>query len=306
MKKGSFTQHPLFGFFIGIGLVVLYTTFENAISPAMYNIFGTSWSWMKPLLFWILFGWAMKGLIWKALPQSLRIEPMNPADFAGVSENAAIRAALSPSPIPEVAGAANAKGETFSLNFAQLDARSHELEALGFVLQVEGVAQTDKKNAVPTFARIFRHAEGSWAELFQAFPRGMAPTPLTMAFLTYFEDSWLCGDSTMKRNWVLWMIRRPRSIGKLHTPETPALEIWSSHRERCAKLHQKIGVRVLPLDLDGYFGKAVESLKEGRRLMLRRSILVSMLQSQFTRRDGEDWKEVDKYAKSGAKAPNAA
>jgi hypothetical protein len=71
-------------------------------------------------------------------------------------------------------------------------------------------------------------------------------------------------------------------------------------------LHQKTGVRVLPLDLDGYFAKAVESLKEGRRLMLRRSILVSMLQSQFTRRDGEDWKEVDKYAKSGAKAPGAA
>ena len=296
MKKGSITSHPLFGVFIGIGIVVVYNAFEAAISPAMYGVLGPSWQWIKLVLFYVLLGWAMKWMLYRAMPQSFTIEPMSAADFAGISEAAVLRAASQVrAPLPDVGEKTKAERGNFALDFGQLDARSRELESLGFVLQIEGAPKTDKAS-VPTFARIWKHPEGSWAEVFQAFPRGVAPTPLTFALLTYFEDGWLCGDSTMKTNWVLWMIRRPRSVGKLHSPETPASQIWASHRERCTKLHQKLGVRILPLDLESYFGRGVENLREGRRLLLRRSILVSMIQSSFARRGSESWKEVDKYA----------
>jgi hypothetical protein len=297
MKKGSITSHPLFGIAVGIGLAAAYGVFESAISPAMFGLLGEWWTWIKQLLFFVLLGLGMKFMLWRALPREMHVEPMTPADFAGISEAAVLRAAHQHrSPLPEVSTQPQEKKD-FALDFAQLDARSRELEALGFELQVEGAARTNT-NAVPTFARMYRHPEGTWGEIYQVFPRGMAPTPVIFTLLTYFENDWSSADSTMKPNWVLQMIRRPRSIGRLYEPQTSAAMMIAAHRERNAILHQKLGVRVLMLDINGYFARGIAALEEGRRLMLWRSILVSMLRNKLVRRDRENWKEVDKYAKA--------
>ena len=297
MRKGSWTSHPLFGMGIGFLIPVGYIAFENAISPAATALLGEWWVWLKFVLYFFLLGVGAKFFVWRSIPNAFFIEPMTPAEFAGVSAEEAQQALTKiASPLPEVPdGPEPKKPSSLPLEFAQIEARTRELEALGFVLQIEGVARTNLKNAAPIFARMMCHPDGAWGEVYQAFPRGLAPMPVTLTLVTYFEDDWVFASSTMKTNWALWMLRRPRALGKRHEPTESAAAILTQHKATCERIAATLQARPLVFSLDDCYESGVRGLNQSRPLFLRRSILLSMLQIKLRAGQTEWWGDYDKY-----------
>jgi len=295
VRKGSWTGSPLFGVFVGIVIVVVYIAFENAVTPAGYALLGGWWSLVKTLGFWLFMGAVIKLWIWRVLPRSLSVEPMTAAQFAGATEDAAqaaireraIRAPL-PSPLPSPVSAAAPKA-MLSLDFAAFENRATELQAIGFDSELQGAMKTNVASAAPTFAHFFKHSEGARAEIFQAFPRGAQPTIVNVTIISYLDDNWSILDGNTPRNWLLWMLRRPRSLGKGYDPDTTVVAMWQQHRERVATASRELGVGLMHLNLDVHLERSIEAVTEGRRFMLFRSMLLSMIQNRFFRSAEREW-----------------
>lgn len=300
MRKGSLSSHPLFQIGFGILVGALYLVFASYVSPLLDDALGASWNWLKPLLFLLFLSLVMKWALWRSVARRFWIEPMTPAAFAGISEERAqqeqtprVRA-----PLPEIDAVPDEKTDKpqFALDFAFIETRSREIEALGFVLQAEGVARFDPVN-IPMFVRFWRHPEGSWAEVYQAFPRGRPPMPATPTMMTYLQDGWLVGDGTQRSNWALWMLRRSRHLGKRHEPNISMAAMWQSHRTRCRLVEQTLNIEVEQFDFAAYIARGQANLGVMRTLLWRRSIVLGMLQSQFFRpRNGEWWGEFPRDA----------
>lgn len=300
MRKGSLSSHPLFS--IGSGLLIgaLYIAFESYVSPLLEGVFGASWSWLSPLLFLLFLGLVRKWALWRSIARRFWIEPMTPAVFAGISEERA-QQEQTPRvrvPLPEIDAVPDEKTEKpqFAVDFAVIQARSREIEALGFELQAEGALRSDRSN-MPIFVRFWRHPAGHWAEVYQMFPRGRPPLPATPAMMTYLQDGWLVGDSTQRGNWALWMLRRSRHLGKCHETNISMAAMWQSHRARCQLAQQTLGLEVEKFDFDSYLKRVLENMRILRALVWRRSAALGILQSRFFRpRNGEWWGEFPRDA----------
>lgn len=308
MRKQSSTAHPIVAFVgggvIGLLCLAIFILLDKAISPFAESLLGSWWLLIEPLFFFSFVGLVCKVLLLQNIARTYRIEPMTPEAFAGLSlekMQQPVRVAPPlppvvpdeslPKPVKEPSGAR-------ALDWYGIENRTSELQELGFVLQIEGVPRTDRKATVPAFTRVFAHPSGAMAQVFQLFPRGRAPMPLTVSFATRFEDNWVVSDHTMNGNWLIWMLRLPRSLGKRHEATSLALEMWQAHRARCNHVADALGIRIAPFSLENFVALAETELRQMRALVLRRSALVAMIQARFFRpRNGEWWGDFEREAK---------
>lgn len=303
MKRKKFgVSHPAFGVGLGILIVLCYNFFEGFVSPMLSPVFGSGWVWVKQIGLYFFVGIVVKLLYLQLLPKTTEIKPMTPAAFAGLSAEAAETMARTVvAPLPEVSGERQKLIQPeIPLDFSAIENRTRELLALGFAPQIEGAVVSNVKSGAPLFARLLLHPEGAWAQVNQGFPVGAKAMPVSVAFTTYFENDWSVSDSTLKSNYLLWMFRRGKVIGKRHAPESSSAEIWSSHRERCANVAQKLGVSVTHLSYDDYMAQSETYLQHSRRLLIRRSMFVAWLQNLYrqTTKATEWWGDFHQAARN--------
>ena len=299
MKKGPFTSHPLFGVIAGIALAGVFIAANNALLPHFRGALGV-WSPLASILFYAVFlGAAMKGLMLMQIARTVEVQPQSPVEFAGVREQSELRTAPA-APIPNVpTTSSNAKqAPPPALDFATLEIVTAELIALGFALACEGAMKTNRKKSIPMFTRMFEHPTGAFVELYQIFPVGRAPMPVSTAFFTFYSDDWVLADTNQKPSWVTWMIRRPRQLGKGHEQGTSIRAMWESHLARRAKVERELGVQPQLHSVADHLRFSCETLGWIRSAIVRRSILVAMLQNKFFRpKNREYWGEYPKFAK---------
>lgn len=303
MKRKKFgIGHPAFGFIFGLALAAIYISFENYISPAALSLFGSWWSWLQHVFFYLFLGVAMKLLLLRLLPKTIELKPMTPAAFAGLSVEAAAKASRTVvAPLPEVSGESQRipRGD-LPLDFGSIDKRTSELEHLGFALLSEGAMISNLKSSTPIFLRLFLHSQGSWAQISQGFPMGRAPLPVVLSFSTFLEEDWSVADSTQKGNWLLWMLRRAKGVGKGHLATASTSDMWFAHQEHCKRVTDKLGIHILHGSVEDYWRQFNVQLREMRKLLVRRSMFVAFLQTlgrRFTKRT-EWWGDFDKAVQS--------
>ena len=284
------------GMVIGVLLAVPLIALQEIIAPWGAKFFGSSWHWIRHLLFFAFLGWVVKLLIWKRFPTDFSVDAMTPEEFAGATPEAVQwqkQRATERTPLPEVAPTFEIKADKpdLALDFAQLERRAAELKALGFVVVKEGALRT-ASHSVPIYGRFFSHADGCFAELSQIFMPA-AHHPLFVSLNTRFPNRWLASDSTMHRNVMLWIMRRQRGIGKRHGPDTSISVMWQSHRERCAYVSQVLQQPALRLSYDEYISESIADLKEMRPLALKRSVWLGLVSYLLSSRNAEGWGELE-------------
>lgn len=299
MKRKKFGMgHPAFGFIFGLVIAGVYIAFENRISPAAASLFGIWWPWLQPVFFLLFTSIMMKSLLLRLLPKTVDIKPMTPASFAGLSVEDAEKATRTVvAPIPEVSGEMHKVPQgDLPLDFGSVEKRTGELECLGFVFQTEGSMTSNLKSGVPIFLRLFLHPQGSWAQISQGFPMGRAPLPVVLSFSTFMGNNWSVSDSTQKGNWLLWMLRRAKTVGRGYVGTASAGEMWLAHQKRREIVTHKAGVHVLRLTTEEYWRRSNVQLGEMRKLLIRRSMFLAILQTNYHRfaKTTEWWGELDK------------
>jgi hypothetical protein len=277
---------------VSIGMVTLHGSLGGADGRSGLL---RGWSFHLWLIGWCIFvGILAKAQLWRNLATSIEIVPVTIAEFAGVDDVKA----LYPEPLPAIPALKDKpKEKPLPVAAARFEERTRELVELGFRPVVEGRYVINRRETVPTYTRMFQRQDGTWAQLFQMFPSGFANTAVHLTLLSYFQDGWVVADGTYRANWVYWLMRRPRVLGKRHAETAPVAGILALHRERCRKVERELGVHIVSLDYQAHIASTIEGTKEIRALILRRSILLAMLQVRIFRKNKTEWwGEYHKYA----------
>lgn len=273
--------------------------------PMMLDPLGKLWfgnyGWIfSDLAYCFLFGLLMKVILLGQLAKTIDIEPQTPEEFAGVRDKIALKLAPA-APLPEVptAGSVRPKKEKRpELDFQKLEASSVELATLGFTMAIEGAVKTGKKNGPSMFERMFVHPSGAFVELYQVFPVVGNVLPLSVSFFTYYPDGWSVANTTQKAHWLYWLWRRPRALAKGHEDGTTIPEIWSSHLALRGTVEAGLDLKPEQHSLQKHLDAARDHLVWMRRTLIRRSLLVAMIQHRFFRpKNREWWGEFHKFAK---------
>lgn len=265
--------------------------------PEGRAVFGT-WSLVKAVLFGFCMGLLMKALLLTQLATEIDVIPQTPEEFAG--GEGLLRTRLV-APIPDVSAVSTTgrSGPPPKLDFQQLEAATRELCGLGFTPKHEGALQTNRKLHVRMFVRMFEHPSGAFAELYQMFPRGRAALPFSIAIFAYYPDGWVVAETSQQPNWLTWLVRRPRVLGKGYGHGTGIRAMWENHLARRTKVERELGIQPQPHDVAAHIALSRETLRWMRRMVVRRSLFVAMVQSRFFRPENREWwGEYYKFAKS--------
>lgn len=250
---------------------------------------GTYSSVIPPLVVSAGILFAIKRSILAFMSPSYELKPMTALEFAG-AQNYSIRP-NEPIPAPDSRSKVSRQ-----LDVPRLERLTAELQSLGFRMEREGQLVPSKANKQVIYARIFEHPSGAGATVMQIFA-AQAVFPVVLAIDIAFEDGWNWVESNHKQNWLHFMMRRPRALGKVHPGESGALELWTSCQEKSARIERELGVGRCPVLARNYEIYMAQSIAKSKEAFCRKNIVVGILEGIFIMpKTTEWWGEYAKYA----------
>jgi hypothetical protein len=155
--------------------------------------------------------------------------------------------------------------EQFSaMNRELLDAKTKELEALGFERIGEYSLVRNVQPVVPAFMRLMvNKKEKCFAEVQQLFPPNRPATPVMIAVMSMMSEGWTLSTGMVKPKATGYIMRRPRGVSQVVLGGSAA-QMVQEHLAMRSQMMAELGIWPMPdTTADGYF-RAMNAMRQDR------------------------------------------
>ncbi|HKV40230.1 MAG TPA: M48 family metalloprotease, partial [Blastocatellia bacterium] len=168
--------------------------------------------------------------------------------------------------------------------------RTAELEAIGFLREVDFTVASDPRKKTQAFARRFFHPVNKcFAEVGQVVAVNRALTPLKCSVFSYLQQDWSLSVSDREPDAYLYQNRQARKLFRWMTGSSPE-QLLSAHLRLRNEMASTLGIGVLELRFPDYVATQKRDSLERRKEFQKRSILAYLLKIDiFQRNPKSEW-----------------